>query len=32
MQLSISGYLAMIGFFGAGVLVAHLVYRRGRRS
>jgi uncharacterized membrane protein YedE/YeeE len=29
MQLSISGYLAMIGFFGAGVLVAHFVYRKG---
>jgi len=28
MQLSISGYLAMAGFFGAGVLVANLVYRR----
>ncbi len=27
MQLSISGYLAMAGFFGAGVLVANLVYR-----
>ena len=26
MQLSISGYLAMMGFFGAGVLVAHVVY------
>lgn len=28
MQLSISGYLAMAGFFGAGVLVANLLYRR----
>ncbi|MBN2490437.1 MAG: YeeE/YedE family protein [Planctomycetes bacterium] len=28
MQLSISGFLSMMGFFGAGVLVAHLVYRR----
>jgi len=26
MQLSISGFLAMAGFFGAGVLVAHLIY------
>jgi hypothetical protein len=32
MQLSVSGYLAMAGFFGAGVAVAHLVYRRGRAS
>jgi hypothetical protein len=32
MQMSISGYIAMAGFFGAGVLVAHLVYRRGRQS
>ena len=29
MQLSISGYIAMAGFFGAGVLVAHLVYKKG---
>jgi uncharacterized membrane protein YedE/YeeE len=29
MQLSISGYLAMAGFFGAGVVVAHLLYRKG---
>lgn len=29
MQLSISGYLAMAGFFGAGVLVAHLIYKKG---
>ncbi len=28
MQLSVSGYLAMAGFFGAGVLVAHLVYKQ----
>ncbi len=27
MQLSVSGYLAMAGFFGAGVIVANLVYR-----
>ena len=31
MQLSISGFLAMAGFFGAGVVVAHLVYKSGRR-
>lgn len=31
-QLSISGYLAMAGFFGAGVAVAHLVYRRGKEA
>lgn len=31
MQLSISGFIAMAGFFGAGVIVAHLVYRSGRR-
>lgn len=29
MQLSISGFIAMAGFFGAGVLVAHLVYKKG---
>jgi len=28
MQMSISGFVAMFGFFGAGVLVAHLMYRR----
>ncbi len=28
MQLSISGFLSMMGFFGAGVLMAHLVYKR----
>ena len=27
MQLSVSGFLAMAGFFGGGVLVANLVYR-----
>jgi len=27
MQLSISGFLAMIGFFAAGVIVAHLIYK-----
>jgi hypothetical protein len=32
MQLSVSGYLAMAGFFGAGVLVAHVVYRKGAAS
>lgn len=30
MQMSISGFIAMAGFFGAGVLVAHLTYRRLR--
>ena len=29
MQLSISGFIAMAGFFGAGVLVAHMLYRKG---
>jgi len=29
MQLSVSGYIAMAGFFGAGVLVAHLIYKKG---
>jgi len=29
MQLSVSGYIAMAGFFGAGVIVANLVYRSG---
>jgi hypothetical protein len=28
MQMSVSGFLAMAGFFGAGVVVANLVYRR----
>lgn len=28
MQLSLSGFLAMAGFFGAGVVVANLLYRR----
>jgi hypothetical protein len=28
MQMSISGFIAMAGFFGAGVVVAHLMYRR----
>ena len=28
MQMSISGFVAMAGFFGAGVVVAHLMYRR----
>ena len=32
MQLSLSGFLAMAGFFGAGVLVANLVYRRAGRA
>ena len=30
MQLSISGFLAMAGFFGAGIAVAHLVYKSRR--
>jgi len=30
MQLSISGFLAMAGFFGAGVVVAQLLYRTGK--
>lgn len=29
MQLSVSGFLAMAGFFGAGIVVARLVYARG---
>jgi uncharacterized membrane protein YedE/YeeE len=29
MQLSISGFIAMVGFFGAGVVVANLMYRKG---
>jgi hypothetical protein len=32
MQLSISGFLAMAGFFGAGVLVANLIYRPAGRE
>lgn len=28
MQLSISGFIAMCGFFGAGVLVAHILYKK----
>jgi uncharacterized membrane protein YedE/YeeE len=32
MQLSVSGFLAMAGFFGAGVLAARLVYRKGREG
>jgi hypothetical protein len=31
MQLSISGFIAMAGFFGAGIVIAHLVYKSGRR-
>ncbi len=30
MQMSVSGFIAMFGFFGAGVVVAHLMYRRGQ--
>jgi uncharacterized membrane protein YedE/YeeE len=29
MQLSLSGFLAMAGFFGGGVIVARLIYARG---
>ncbi len=29
MQLSVSGFISMAGFFGAGVLVANLMYRKG---
>jgi uncharacterized membrane protein YedE/YeeE len=29
MQLSVSGFISMAGFFGAGVLVANLIYRKG---
>lgn len=32
MQMSVSGFVAMAGFFGAGVLVAHLLYRHTRSS
>lgn len=33
MQLSISGFIAMAGFFGAGILVAHFVYKpKGRQA
>jgi len=28
MQLSISGFIAMVGFFGAGVVVAHIIYQK----
>lgn len=27
MQMSISGFIAMAGFFGAGILVAHIIYK-----
>ena len=30
MQLSISGFIAMAGFFGAGIVVAHFLYKSGR--
>jgi hypothetical protein len=30
MQLSLSGFLALAGFFIGGVVVANLVYRGGR--
>ena len=32
MQLSISGFIAMASFFGAGILIAHLVYTSGGRE
>ncbi len=28
MQLSVSGFISMMGFFGAGIVIAHLLYRR----
>jgi len=31
MQLSISGFIAMAGFFGAGVLVANIIYKLSER-
>jgi len=30
MQLSISGFIAMAGFFGAGIVAAHFLYKSGR--
>jgi len=30
MQLSISGFIAMAGFFGAGIVAAHFIYKSGR--
>ncbi|MEA2110259.1 MAG: YeeE/YedE thiosulfate transporter family protein [Pseudomonadota bacterium] len=30
MQFSVSGFLSMAGFFGAGIILAHLVYRSGK--
>ena len=32
MQLSVSGFLAMAGFFGAGIAVAHLLYKSAWRE
>lgn len=32
MQLSVSGFIAMAGFFGAGILAAHFIYRKGGAS
>lgn len=32
MQMSISGFIAMTGFFGAGIVVANLVYKTNRRE
>jgi len=28
MQMSVSGFIAMVGFFGAGLVVARVIYRR----
>lgn len=30
MQLSVSGFIAMCGFFGAGIVMAHFLYGRAR--
>ena len=32
MQLSISGFIAMAGFFGGGILVAHSIYKSAERG
>ncbi len=32
MQLSLSGFITMAGFFGAGIIAANLVYRSGGRK
>jgi len=31
MQLSVSGFIALTFFFGTGIVVAHLVYKKGNR-